>query len=305
MTANAEARAWAWRNAASLLMKSDDGGFSWQTFDLSKWIRPTLKGSTVFQIPALAVSAQTSKVCYAFVLLNGGGSASLMKTTDGGDTWQDIFSDALFQEVLNFKGGTAPYASWRLLTNTVIAVDPNNGQTILVSLNGKLFRVANGTWKLLPLSPRGIANVAFNPKSPNLIYVASDQGISFSRDAGTSWQTLNRGLLPQEKAYRVAFQGDQVFAQGDNGIYRLTNGATDWIKARWAGLEQKPESDPMGYIADSGNTGNLTAAGAHISVVETNAPAALGTNYSSSANGELSPPILIAPEDGSVFGNYP
>jgi hypothetical protein len=147
--------------------------------------------------------------------------------------------------------------------------------------------------------------VEFSSKSPNTVFVASDQGVSVSRDLGASWQQLNNGLNPGEHAYRVVTLGNEVFVQGDYGIYRLTSGDSNWMKARWMELENHPESDPLGYVANLDESQHSVASAGKIGESGTVGSPKVRTDPTQARDGKLPAPILVGPEDGRTFSNFP
>lgn len=222
------------------LMKSDDGGFSWETFDLKRSMRPKVAGLDVLDIPYFAVSSKSSKLVCAFVRF-GQHEAALLLTADGGATWRDIFPDQLLPNPLLEKswGTTAPR----------IAIDPNGGKTIYLAYGDALLKTSDGgsRWVQLRIKESRINDIAVSDVSSQVVYVAGDTGLWESRDAGLSWRRMDLAPL-QEKVRKVFTAGDAVFAQGYNGIYRRINGNQQWVMPQWKEWEEKPESNPIAFV---------------------------------------------------------
>jgi hypothetical protein len=224
------------------LSKSEDGGFSWHTFDLSRWLRRSVAGSAVIRVPLFVVSPQSSRTCYAFASLNTPQHTdfALLKTLDGGDTWLDIFPEQLVPVTKRQQS--------RLEDLVTLVVDPSNDRTVYLSLNDTLFKTTDGgeRWAQLPISAGRINDIAVNPKSSSVVYLASDSGMWVSRNGGTSWGATDLGLF-EDRMRKVVLADATVLAEGYNGVYRLVKGDADFgaLKSRWEELEREPESDPL------------------------------------------------------------
>ena len=237
--------------------KSEDGGFSWGSFDFSRSLRPSMSDAAITGVRTFAVSAQSSKICYAVVSLHIGRTASdelsLLATFDGGTTWKDVLPDHLIS-VTNYLYNAKP----------PIVVDPNNAKTVYLAFNGGevrtpdnrfvfnggVFRSTDGgaKWTRLPFQPQEVNDIAVDPKSSGTVYLATNTGIWVSKDAGMNWAALSSGM-PKERPRKIFAAAGQVFAEGYYGIYRLTDGGLNGMKSRWAELEENPESDPLGFVA--------------------------------------------------------
>jgi photosystem II stability/assembly factor-like uncharacterized protein len=226
------------------LMKSEDGGFSWGSIDLGPSLRPAVAGSVVNSMPVLTVAAQSSKIVSTFLCTfnprSGALGSAVLLTSDGGTTWHDILSEQL-----------VPYTSSSCVSGlaapAAIAIDPTDAKTLYLSLGGAVFKTIDrgNKWRQLTLRAGNISDITVNSKSSKIMYVASESGVWTSEDGGTTWSPLRSGTW-QERMKRVVSIGDLTVAQGYNGIYRLTT-TTGWLDRRWKDLEQKPESDPIGY----------------------------------------------------------
>ncbi|HYL76177.1 MAG TPA: hypothetical protein VEU96_18350 [Bryobacteraceae bacterium] len=226
------------------LMKSDDTGFSWETYDIRKSLRAGLAGWGVSGIPSIVVSPQAPQTVYALIrlhdlnpknLVDPRNDLALVATSDGGATWRDIFPSQLATRLRLFTDLAWPSAG--------IAVDPRDSRSVYLFFNGGIFKSTDAgvKWSPVPIHAGKIADLAVSPS--RILYVASDSGVWTSKDAGTSWALLNRGL-DQDAMRKVATDGSVVIAQGANGIYRLSSDE-GWFSARWRELEEKPESNPI------------------------------------------------------------
>jgi len=234
----------SWRNAmgGNSLMKSDDGGFTWRSFALARWARPKLAGSSVNLVPSFAVAAQSSDSVYAFVVLNDSRTRrldyALERTTDGGETWRDVYSDAVMgPRVISGQAGTL----------SSIVIDPRNAEIVYVVFTNSVFRSPDGGrhWVELPLRNAGVRSLAVSSESSNLLYAAAQNRVWLSNDGGMSWLPSAAGFL-QQTTQKVVSAGSVTLAQGENGIYRFINRDLNWLTKRWKELEDAPETNPIG-----------------------------------------------------------
>jgi hypothetical protein len=82
------------------------------------------------------------------------------------------------------------------------AVAPNNPDVIYLGAINRGVRNASGVWSWTNISARTTGDsihpdqhaIAFGPQNANEVYIGNDGGIFKSRDAGTTWESLNKGL---------------------------------------------------------------------------------------------------------------
>ena len=221
-------------NTTSLL-KSEDSGFSWETFNLGSRIRPALAGSEIIKIPIIATALESSKIVYAAIVLKkpmafgGDIDYALLQTFDGGVTWQDIFPDKLIphQRIISTLGDIS-----------TIAIDPKNSRTIYIAFNKGVFRTGDGgkTWKELPINAGKINNIVVSSQSSNILYLGAETGFWESQNAGESWVLSSN----HDNIHRIISVDGLTLAQGDNAIYRLSSSDLSWLNLRWKELDEKP-----------------------------------------------------------------
>ena len=203
--------AFAWH--LNVVHRSDDGGASWGEESVASagnpfiisgfWIDPS--------DPARLYSAET------LTLLFSGFPSRLLKSTDGGDTWQEIW-------------GLEPPVFHDL------AVDPFDSNNLLLSRGFGVARSANGgaTWTSanagLGVQPL-VVDIEADPSLPGR-YLAqvSERGLFVSADGGRNWSPAGAGLpaVPlggisfnrsRPGHVDVATAGGQVFNSTDGGLH--------------------------------------------------------------------------------------
>jgi photosystem II stability/assembly factor-like uncharacterized protein len=99
----------------------------------------------------------------------------------------------------------------------------------LLAPSAPLFAV-DGTWNVLGPDGGSVNDLAFQPRSSQILYAAVTGGVYKSQDAGATWAWAGSGLFQRSETLSVAVdpvRPDTVYAsQGD--VYRSTNGGLSW-----------------------------------------------------------------------------
>jgi len=196
--------AWA---ANSILLKSEDGGFSWIEIDLKKSIpRERFGRHRWYEITLLAVNPQSPNILYITVGPENARTV-LLKSSDGGNSWIEI----------DIKGEPKSLVMPKLL-----AIDPSNSNVVYASNYYNLLRSNDGgrTWNSIKVDDIRVNDITIDPSNPTTLYLATDKGVYRSFDSGKTWQSLNRGLL-DTALKRVITSSLMILAQGENGLYKL------------------------------------------------------------------------------------
>jgi len=247
-----------------------------------KSITANITKTTRFRTAALAVLTATSTLfCPTPGLaappttVYAGSILGLFKSTNGGQTWTNIF---------NIGPATA------------VAIDPTNPQTIYVGDGGAIYKSTDGGnhWHNmsngLPTGPvANIDTIAINPSDTSIIYAGSGdefQGSLFkSTNAAASWTNIggniilppppppSQGSAPLLDIFTVAIDPVHtrtLYLTGQTGTptYKSTNGGTTWTAMDVTGgagtaIAINPANDLNVYVSgpfglsettDGGNT---------------------------------------------------
>jgi hypothetical protein len=68
---------------------------------------------------------------------------------------------------------------------------------------------------------RSIVGVAYDPRTPDWVFVAMPTGVKLSRDAGRTWSDFRRQDLPEIKSIVVGIDGRNLYAATEKGVFRL------------------------------------------------------------------------------------
>jgi photosystem II stability/assembly factor-like uncharacterized protein len=142
-----------------------------------------------------------------------GDYATILKTSDGGQIWQ------------NLTNGSTDYLRDVFLLNTDLVWATGE------STNGNIFKTTNGgnTWmEIVAGIPGSLNSIYFI--TPDIGWACGLNGtIIKSFDSGLNWQTQNSGV--SSHLWGLCFFDTQTgLAIGDNGkIIKTTNGGTNWL----------------------------------------------------------------------------
>ncbi|MCX7697203.1 MAG: T9SS type A sorting domain-containing protein [Bacteroidales bacterium] len=185
---------------------------------------PNLGNSSRIEI---AVAPSDPNYVYAVVAATNGSLKGVYRTTDAGTTWELIGPGG--SQNFNLFGSNNQ-GRW---DNTVV-VYPNNKNKILVGGIDLWVYEYNGNWiqktlwYLSEASPYYLHadhhDIKFHPTNPNIVYHASDGGVSISTDGGNTWQTRNRNYSTIQFYYLTANCFNQLLGgTQDNGTLLMPN----------------------------------------------------------------------------------
>jgi photosystem II stability/assembly factor-like uncharacterized protein len=162
------------------ILRSDDGGVTWQPLGLSDQV-----------IRALAVAPTQPGVIYA-----GTRPVRLFKSDDGGNRWGELRE---FQRVRGwwwFSPADKPYTAYV----QAIALSPTDPNVVVVGieLGGVLLSADGGqTWsRHRRCALRDCHSMVFHVSAGNWVYECggSGGGVAVSQDAGMTWRKFKAGL---------------------------------------------------------------------------------------------------------------
>lgn len=149
------------------LWRSEDGGYTWQKFNLNL---PASPDHILPDITALGVDPKQPDLLY--VGTDGQGVYRLSEAYLGYD----------------LVGGASMYNAH--VKNLAIGAD---SQLFALMTEG-LFMAENDSWRKLE-TPEAIVSIAVAPDEPNMLYVGgASMGVYRSTDNGQTWEQINHGL---------------------------------------------------------------------------------------------------------------
>ncbi|MFI1718556.1 hypothetical protein [Streptomyces litmocidini] len=197
------------------LFRSTDGGAVWNAVALPGATTPFLRC-------AVATAPSDAAVAYAWAAFSS-GPPKLWRRAGG--TWTAVKPPAA-------DTGQASY-DWFL------AVAPDRADRVYVgAIDAYRGEPSGTTWSWRNISTKSTGDsihpdqhaIAFEPGSPDVLYVGNDGGLFRSPDRGISWKHLNNGLVISEFEYLSQDFGSSRWVLGgtqDNGTVRWT-GSPEW-----------------------------------------------------------------------------
>jgi hypothetical protein len=171
---------------------------------------------------ALAASPdfEADGICFAAC------ASGLLRSEDGGHTWQDAYA------ALELEG---------VLATAAVAVSPDFARdgSVFAGVAGGILRSADGgqTWYVAPLPspPPFVSDLVVSPDFPRdgtLLAGTLEDGVFRSGDRGERWAAWNFGLLDLNvlcMAISPGYADDEtLFVGTESGIFRSTNGGRAW-----------------------------------------------------------------------------
>jgi photosystem II stability/assembly factor-like uncharacterized protein len=217
----------AWNGAMSLLLRSRDGGLTWESTTQETGHSPF---TTAFVQPHVIDPARVLRVAGRY--RHGSFIAGVDASDDQATTWEHHGQpgiDGLFTEITGLVGfgGIRPERLY-VTTRSREAVGPGRAPR---PIGGSIFRSDDEgrTWTqvLSTVQPGeeerlpSITGLAYDPGDPDVVYVAMGTGVQRSRDAGRTWLGLGRQDLPRISALALGIDGRYLYAATDAGVFRL------------------------------------------------------------------------------------
>jgi photosystem II stability/assembly factor-like uncharacterized protein len=240
-----------------------------------------------------------------YSLESGGEGSSLLKSTDGGETWTNISArkglpkgawgivgvavapsntDRIYSLIENKDGGLFVSAdggeTWTLTTNdnnirqrawyyTKVFVDPKNENRVYCP-NVNFMRSNDGgkTFQSLNTPHGDHHDLWIDPEDGNRMIVADDGGAQVSFDGGNNWSTyLNQ---PTVQVYRIstdsAFPYRVLAPQQDNGAFRIKS--RTYGQAITAADMENAAGSESGYIVADPLNPDITYGGNYMGLLQ-------------------------------------
>jgi photosystem II stability/assembly factor-like uncharacterized protein len=240
-----------------LIERSDDGGETWEavgnqfTYDgptgTHLWYDGTPHSWEFARVWHLEPSASDPDLVYA-----GVEDAALFRTTDGGQSWQELPGLRTHPSASVWQPGAGG-----MCLHTII-VDPRNSERIFVAISSAgAFRSddAGQTWRPTnqglrseqipnPTAEVGhcVHRIAMHPSRPNVLFMQKHWDVMRSDDGGASWHEVS-GDLPSDFGFPIdvhAHEPETIYVvpiksdsehyppEGKLRVYRSRSGGNEW-----------------------------------------------------------------------------
>ncbi len=250
-----------------VMHRSDDGGKTWNTVgnDFSyvgevgthQWYDGSQKPWTFKRVWHLEPSLDDPDSVWA-----GVEDAALFKTTDGGQTWEELPGLRGHDTGPNWMPGAGG-----MCLHTIM-LDPRRPERLTIAISAAgCFRSEDGgaSWtpsnkglvsKMLPDPEAEVGHcvhkLAFHPSAPETLFMQKHWDVMRSDDAGASWRRIS-GNLPSDFGFPIAVHAhepetvyvvplksdsERYPVDGKLRVFRSTSGGDDW-QALTDGLPQE------------------------------------------------------------------
>ena len=240
-----------------LIQRSNDAGKTWEpvgnkfvydgTPGTHQWYDGTPHPWAFERVWHLEPSLSDPDTAYA-----GVQDAALFRTTDGGQSWQELAGLRTHESGPNWAPGAGG-----LCLHTIV-IDPSNPQRIFVAISAAgAFRTDDGgtTWRPINrgLKSEGIPNptaevghcvhrIAMHRSRPNVLFMQKHWDVMRSDDGGDSWREVS-GNLPTDFGFPIdvhAHEPETIFVvpiksdsehfppDGKLRVYRSRSGGNEW-----------------------------------------------------------------------------
>lgn len=222
--------------------RSDDHGLSWRKLP-DPVIAERCAGPFSPRVMRMAQRPGHANEIYAALEIAGA-----MRTTDGGETWEDLGQDLVrLSDLPHLRSSIVQKETHAegMLDGHAIAISPARPDTTMIALRMGLFRTCDGgrTWEDMEIgrfSPTTYGrDVKVSPHDPNTLYCAlsvsaasHDGGVYRSADAGETWERFDKvqvhGTIMSVGVHTS--DPDQVYigARYDGEIFGTRDGGATW-----------------------------------------------------------------------------
>ncbi len=211
--------------------RSTDAGSSWDRVLASTDSTGAVDIAVHPQNPDIVYAALWERIRRPHYRHYGGPSSGVYRSTDGGDSWEELTAGLPAGPVGRIGLALSP-SDPDILYAIYADPDPgaflgvfrsdNGGDTFVQTQDGALGGVyaTYGWW---------FGNIRVHPTDPNLVFVL---GLDFYRstNGGQSWQNAGSSMHVDHHGLDFAAGGSLIYEGNDGGMYLSANGGTAWNK---------------------------------------------------------------------------
>ena len=191
----------------AVMIKSVDGGLTWEGMDMPSSCKMILDIHFNSPDTGLVFAGTNANIALARGLI--------LRTTDGGQTWDEVYRGARTYEILwkaSFPSRQVGYATVQSYSST------NNQRYVLKTVDG------GATWTEQLFSTQGVRTFGIGFVNDSVGWMGAENGGYETRNGGRTWVSRNIGQYANKFCIVQDAQGRSTgYAVGLN-VYKLTQG---------------------------------------------------------------------------------
>ncbi len=199
---------------ATDLYKSADGGRTWQVID------PTGLANCAGYAPSCGITSLIVNRAQPSILY-GSGAAGVLETMDGGNTWSFI----------NAPQSRNPPG--------YLALDPFHPSHLFTKIDQNDYRSFDGGQNWTQFTPpllhpenycstAGVAQIAFDAVTPNVVYMVDHCDLFVSTDGGVYWNPITGPFTLSYYVVASPVQAGAIYVTTFTGLYASMDGGNTW-----------------------------------------------------------------------------
>lgn len=230
-----------WAGTPGGIYQTDDGGASWQRV----WSVPGRPdGALDHWVVSLAAHPTDPDVAWA-----GTWSGMMLKTLDGGATWEkvEVPNGGSFNLTIDPTAPDTIYASrsfaidkttdggvtWTRIREgdaPLLVLDPSDPRILYIG-GFRLWKStdAGASWIRLPGIDENVYGLFLDPNHPSVLLAGTSNGrLMRSEDAGATWQQVEGLPFLRASTFTADSSGRLWLGTNDRGVFRSLNGGQTW-----------------------------------------------------------------------------
>lgn len=216
-------------NNEGIVIRSLDSGQSWQKV-LTVPAAPKRESKSY----EIIKPRQPPPIVITSIVINPFKPDRVFATTSTGDVLAGEDSGKEWRVLTRVEGKKNPMTGESNVAIARIIPSPHvEDEVVLVSMDGKLIRMAGGTTQQVPLPSGNLLDLVFVKQFPSAFFISTSSGYYISRDAGTNWTELG---VPISKAaplrnplVRVSpTNPSRLFVSANSILFRSEDGGDNW-----------------------------------------------------------------------------
>ncbi|MFH0840104.1 MAG: YCF48-related protein [Candidatus Omnitrophota bacterium] len=176
------------------------------------WVNKS-RGLAGYEFTSLCIDKNDPDLMYA------GAKGALLKTTDGGKNWKNIFKVPGSNNAVNY-----------------IAVNPRDRKTIYLATELGIFKSADegSRWSNVSRNIRGhnVFQILLDSDDPNILFAVTENSVYKSMDAAGTWRKSSDGISAKDlgSIAQNPMDGKKLFVSSNEALFKSEDYGKTWQK---------------------------------------------------------------------------